>query len=102
MDTIPEIFERLNFQHISSFLLDGQERMQPYTDAYQDILNRLETAVYEIVEEKFPGLQENDEVIDRITKFTSALKDIYFETGLKCGAGLMLEFFNFKPKESQT
>lgn len=102
MDTISEIFERLDFQHISSFLLDGQERMQSYTDSYQATLDRLETAVYEIVEEKLPALKENDEVIDKITRFTNALKDIYFETGLKCGAGLMLELFSFKSKESQT
>ncbi len=98
MDSISRIFGRLNIQQLCSFLLFGQERMHLYPSDYQAELNHVVSDVYKMIDDHFETLDEHDAVSNLITELILTFEEIYFETGLKCGAALTLELLEGRPK----
>lgn len=98
MDSIPHILERLDMQHICSFLLTGQKRCYRHRADYQAEIDAVCKEFLEMIDNQFTDLSENDAASNLFAKLAVTLEHIYFEVGFRCGAKLILELSGSWPK----
>ncbi|MCQ4638685.1 hypothetical protein NE619_18325, partial [Anaerovorax odorimutans] len=93
MSYISEIFDRLDVQNIREFLLRGVECPEINPMGYQERLELAETKVREQIRKRYPKLQEDEDLMDRVLSYGSETEDVYMEIGLQCGFILAMRLF---------
>ena len=89
MSYIDDIFERLNLQHIRNFLFYGTECLEISQKDYKQRIEDAAKPAFEMIENKFPDIEEREKVINEVYNYTSTLQDVHMEIGMQCGAILI-------------
>jgi len=90
MDYIDKIFERLDFQQIREFLMNGTECEEIDGRTYKQRLESASKPVFKMLNEKFTDSGENDEVESIMCDYVGVSQNVYMEISMKCGAILAM------------
>lgn len=89
MNEFTEIFQRIDIENISSFLLYGvetNEDITEFTKVYAEKMAESYVEVYKNLKRLFPDKTiENDSINDAIAHFTSVHCESYFQIGIIVG-----------------
>lgn len=88
MDYITEIFKGVNTQDICEFLLNGVESVEHKTNSYKERLDKSCSEVNKMICAKFPDIDENEAIMQKILAYACETEHVYMEIGLKCGFSL--------------
>ena len=89
MSYTSNIFDRANIQQIREFLLHGVECVEIETKPYKEQIDEAQKGAMEILQRKFPDMNEREEITREIYNYVSATEQVYMEIGLQCGAKLL-------------
>ena len=88
MSYITEIYERLDIQHIRSFLLHGTKCPEINSDDKQKRLKSAADIVIDKIHVNFPDKEENEDIMNDIYNYVGVTQDVYMEIGMQCGAAI--------------
>ena len=91
MSYITGFFERLDLQHIRELLFKGVECVDISNETFKRRLEAAGKPVFEMLDEKFPNMEERDQVESDIHHYASVSEEVYMEIGMKCGAVLAMQ-----------
>ena len=91
MSYISEIFDRVHIQHIREFLLHGVECANISEKSYKQRIEDSRKTAIEIIQAKFPDMDEYEPIIGEVDNYVSEVEDVYMEIGLQCGAMLAMQ-----------
>ena len=90
MSYITEIFDRLDLQNIRAFLLQGVDCAEISNQNYKERLDDAENPVLEMIEKKFPDMDENEKLSGDVLYYATVTQNVYMEIGMQCGAILAM------------
>jgi galactitol-specific phosphotransferase system IIC component len=92
MSYITGIFERAHIQHIREFLINGVECINISDKPYKQRLEESSKSAMDMIQAKFPDMNEYDKITAEIYKYVGTVEDVYMEIGLQCGMALAIQF----------
>lgn len=88
MNYIDEIFTRADIQQVRSFLLHGTGESYIDPRPYKERIESAEKRITARLREKYPELEEYDEITGLLFTYVGEVESVYAEIGLQIGATL--------------
>lgn len=86
MNYIDEIFTRADIQQVRSFLLHGTAECYIDPRPYKERIESAEKRMTARLREKYPKLEEYDEITGLLFAYVGEIESVYTEIGLQVGA----------------
>ncbi len=86
------LLERANMDSLESFLLYSVESLesQPFK-SYSQHLSEAHEKLSAFLKQRFPTIEERDQITECLCVETDAVQDVYFEIGLLTGAKIAFQ-----------
>ncbi len=93
MEDFKQIFTRLNFDGMISYLMYGVSSKEKQEGTYEERVQDAYDRIFDDLEGKFPTAnREDDALYDIVLKFAMALSEVYMEMGVTVGFQLFKNF----------
>lgn len=91
-----QVRERMDIQHLRSFLLNGKACKNPNDNPYKERLDEPLYAALQMITNKLPEPEDNEPLFEKVYEVTIAYMNVFMELGLQAGMKLTAQVLSDK------